>query len=153
MRAVSTFISFVILILIVFSVAMVIGPWMINLSTELSKQTEQTTTSKIICQGAAYDFDPNYGIDGVEIGGDILSAKIKNTGTQNLYNFYFQLTFNNTIKYFNVTSETQKTESDPLKPNEDCILMVNITGESVSNLKNVKILNQVCPSVSVDVNI
>jgi len=159
MKGASLFISFVLLMLIVFGLALIIGPWIIDFSSKLSQKTENTTIDKITCQEAAYDFEPDYGIDGADWNftgaTDTLYVKIKNTGTQNLHNFSFELTIASSLYNFNVTSDSQKSSADPLKPSQSTILeanMTDVTNQS-SDLQNIKVLNMVCPSVSVNVNV
>lgn len=155
---VSQIVSFVLLIVISIGIALIVGPWAINLVIDISGRTGNTTTTQIICQQAAYDFDTDYGTDGVlwnfTDNNNTLIAKIDNTGTQNLYGFSFEITINSTIiKNFNATTNTQKTESDPLKPGQYLFLSANVTENITGDLNEVKVINTPCPQNSISVNL
>jgi len=150
-RGLSPIISVVILIVVVFSIAAMVGPWMYDIATTMSNQTSSDVDTKLLCQNTAYDFDTDYATFGVNWSeaNNALTAKIINTGTINLHSFSFETIVNSTvIKYFNVTIDTQKTASNPLKPGQTVILEADGTTYLVgSTLNEVKILNNVCPSV------
>ena len=151
---ISPIISTVILVVVVISIASVVSPWIIELVTETSNETGTTTTTEIKCREAAYDFDTGYGTYGVSWNfatvNNTLAAKIKNTGTITLYNFSFELTFNDTIiEYFDATAGTQRTSANPLKPRNTAFINASLTKDVNDTLTNIKVLNIVCPSVSV----
>ncbi len=153
-------ISAVILILIVIAMAAVVGPWALDLASEAATGAGGTAEQHLICQQTAYDFDSDYGINGVDWNftgtNGTITAKIINTGSQNLYNFSFELTMQTPegeklIVYpeVNVTSDTQKTKANPLKPGSSHILHGEIEGINETwSLIKVKIINAVCPRVS-----
>ena len=153
MKGISPIIGSVIVIALAFSLAVFLGPWMWNLATHVANQTQQSTEEQLVCQQTSYDFDTGYGNYGIKWNFSKspaeLSVKIINTGSINLYNFSFEIYIDNStspIRHYDVTEDTQKSLLDPLKPGESTILKANIT-ESISGiLKEVKILNQVCPS-------
>jgi FlaG/FlaF family flagellin (archaellin) len=160
MKGVSPFISAVILILIVISMGAVIGPWIMRMASELAEGTGETAQQQLICRETAYDFESDYGVNGVywDFNGTngTITAKITNTGSQNLYNFSFELTLQTPsgkrlVVYpeVNVTDETQKTRANPLKPGSSLMLegeIVNIN--DTWSLVGVKVLNVVCPRAS-----
>ncbi len=160
MRGVSPIISVVILILIVISMAAVVGPWILELAGETAGGAGGSATQQIICQRTAYDFDSNYGTSGVDWNftgtNGTITAKIVNTGSQNLYNFSFELTMQTPsgeklIVYpeVNITGGTQKSKTDPLKPGSSHILYGEISNiNDTWSLTRVKIINVVCPRVS-----
>jgi FlaG/FlaF family flagellin (archaellin) len=165
MKGVSPLMSAVLLILIIMGVASVVGPWMLDLATKASEMERDRLESELICKQTGYDFDSDYGTSGVDwnftgIGGSV-TAKIVNTKTQNLYNFTFELTFQTsagerivTYPDVNITQESQKTKANPLKPGRSCILDANVTNiNSTWTLKKVRIINDVCPSVSPSVSL
>lgn len=153
-------ISAVILILIVIAMAAIVGPWVLNIATETAGGAGQTTEQQIICQRTAYDFDTDYGINGVDWNftgtNGTITTKIINTGTQNLYNFSFELTMQTPLgerlivyPEINVTLETQRTKTNPLKPGNSHILDGEISNiNDTWSLTGVKIINIVCPRVS-----
>jgi len=150
MLGISPIISTVILMVVVFSLAAAVSPWIISLVTDTSNQTSASTAIEIKCRNAAYDFDTSYGIFGV--GWDFstddnnLGSKIKNTGTVTLYNFSFELTFNETIiEYYYATEETQRTSSNPLKPGQSAFINASLTKDVNDTLTSVKVMNIVCP--------
>jgi len=160
MKGVSTMISTILLIGIVVLMAAVIGPWIMKIATDASNAAGNSANTDIICRQTAYAFDSGYGNSGVAWNftqtNGTLSAKIINTGTQNLYNFSFELmmqteTGMKLIIYpeINVTFETQRTKMNPLKPGYEWILDADVTGiNNTWSLMKVKIINDVCPRVS-----
>jgi flagellin-like protein len=157
LAGISPIISTVILMVVVFSIAAAVSPWIIKLVTDTSKSTTNQTTTGIKCREAAYDFDTSYGTYGVSwsfsTANNTLGAKIKNTGTVTLYNFSFELTFNETvIEYFYATEGTQRTSANPLKPSHSAFINASITKDVNDTLTNVKILNIVCTDAYVAQN-
>lgn len=153
MKAISPLVAMVVLIIIVFGIAGVIGPWLLNLVRTTTGQSGENTAAQLMCRNFAYDFDTNYGSDGIEYDfsgtDDMLKAKIDNKGSVNVYNFSFEITIetagNLIIKNYNVAEASQKTEDNPLKPGQSVILTANISEDISGALKEVKILNDVCP--------
>ena len=154
LHGISPIISVVILIAVIFSIAAVIGPWMYDIAKSTTNQTGTDINTQLTCQNTAYDFDTDYAIFGINWSesNNKLTAKITNTGTINLYNFSFEILLNSTvIKYFNVNTDTQKTKANPLKPGQTAILEADNTTSLIgSTLNEVKILNEVCPSVYIN---
>jgi len=153
-KAISTLISAVLLMAIIFGLASIISPWLFNLTTNVTNQTTTSVTTQITCQAAAYDFDSSFGSQGINysISGssDKIEAKIVNTGTINLHTFTFEIELSGSsgleIKELQVNASSQKTLSLPLKPGQSAILKANITQDLNGTLKQVKVLNSVCPS-------
>lgn len=154
MLGISPIISTVLLIVVVFSVAAVFSPWIINLVMDTSNQTGTSTTTGIKCREAAYDFDTSYGVYGASWSfsteNNTLGVKIKNTGTITLHNFSFELIINDTIiEYFYPTQATQRTSNNPLKPGHTAFINASLTKDVNDTLTSVKVLNVVCPDVYV----
>lgn len=150
MKAISPLISAVMVIVIALALAAFIAPWAFEIARQQTNQTGGYTEQQTICRNTAYDFDTNYGTNGVNWTStgtnDNLTAKIINTGYQNLYDFSFELVINDTIILRpNITDVTQKTSTNPLEPGQSAFLdtITNISG----TLNEVKILNIVCPAV------
>lgn len=157
-KGISPIMATVMLILIATAIAAIVGPWMIDLARTSSNQTTNDQEMELRCQNTAYDFDTNFGTNGINwsASDSLLQAKIVNTGTQNLYNFTFEVISNSTIiSYFNVTDATQKIKENPLKPGQTVILHADNIGSIVGDtLNSVKILNEfVCPKVYVEQDI
>jgi flagellin-like protein len=160
MKGISPMIATVMLIGITILMAMVIGPWAMKLATDASNAATNSANQDMICRQTAYAFDSDYGNSGVswDFNGTngTVNVKIVNTGSQNLYNFSLELTMETltgtrlvTYPDVNVTSETQKTASNPLKPGYDWILEADV--ENVNDtwsLSGIKVINDVCPRVS-----
>jgi len=156
MKGVSPLISAVILLVVVFGSAALITPWMLELSGGAANQTAQTTTTQMLCQNMAYDFDTSFGSHGVTWNftelNDTIQTKITNTGGVNIIDFSFEITvWNETagmrIFHFEPTSDTQVTNAAPMRPGQSTILDANITQSVEGALRELKILNSVCPSV------
>ncbi len=150
MKAISPLISAVMVILIAFALSALIAPWAFEIARQQTNQTGGYAEQQMICQNTAYDFDTNYGTNGVNWTStgtnDNLTVKIVNTGYQNLYNFSFELVINDTVILRpDVTDATQKTSINPLEPSQSTFL--NTTANISGTLSEVKILNIVCPSV------
>jgi len=154
-KGLSPIISTVIVMAIVFGAASFVTPWMSNLVTGVSEQTGQTTTTQMLCQNLAYDFDTDYGTDGVIWNftewNDTVLTKIINTGGVNIVNVSFELTVweeteGESIYSFEPTSDTQLTAVSPLLPGQSTILEADITEDVEGILREIKILNNICPS-------
>jgi len=154
MKGISPMISSVILILIVISLATIISPWVFDLVMNTTTTIGDDTISDIQCQDAAYDFVTSYGTYGVDWNftdqAHNLNVSIKNTGTITLYNFTIEITHNTTIiSVYNVTSATQKTKANPLKPSQTYIIAADISEDLNGTLNSVTVLNGVCPGKSI----
>lgn len=154
LAGISPIISTVILVVVVFSIAAVVSPWMIGIVTETSNETGTATSNEIRCREAAYDFDTSYGTYGVSWSfstiNNTLGVKIKNTGTITLYNFSFEITINDTIiEYFDATESTQRTPANPLKPRNSAFINASITKDINDSMTSIKVLNIVCPNVHI----
>jgi len=153
MKGVSPIISTVLMILVAVAIAAFVGPWSINLATTTANTSSTNALEQMDCQNTYYDFATDYGNhNGVNItssGGAIveLKAKIENTGTKNVYGFSFQLSNSTDIYRCDVTSATQRTSSDPLRPGEEGIIEASLTGTCSGlndTITKVKVLNSVC---------
>lgn len=154
MKAVSPLISAVLLIAIVFALAAIVSPWLFSLTQEVTEETSQGVTQQITCQSTAYDFDTSFAVHGINYSlsgtSDYIDTKIVNTGTINLHTFLLEIEISTSsgleIKHFDINATSQKTKAVPLKPGQSAILKANITEDLNGTLKEVKILNGVCPS-------
>ncbi|MBN2102350.1 MAG: type IV pilin [Candidatus Aenigmarchaeota archaeon] len=163
LKGVSPIISTVLLILIAISIAAFVGPWSLNLATTTSNASATNAMNQIDCQNTFYDFSSDYGnYEGVNItasGGLIIEfrTKLENTGTRNVYGFSFQLSNSTDIFNCAVTSATQKSSSDPLRPGEECIIEALLSGECANmgegSITKVKVLNGVCSKNSPSLDI
>ncbi|MCK5020455.1 MAG: type IV pilin [Candidatus Peribacteraceae bacterium] len=160
MKGISPIISSVMLIAIVILMAAVIGPWAMKIATDTADRTTDDVNRDLICRNTAYSFDSDYGSSGVDwlfngTNGTI-SAKISNTGAQNLYNFSFELILQTPtgVKLViypevNITDDTQRTKVNPLKPGYDWILEAEVDNiNDTWSLTALKIINDVCPKIS-----
>ena len=79
-KGISTLISAVILIALVFTIASIVSPWLNTLTRNVANETSSSTLQQIQCQSVAYDFDSNFGtsgiINGITNATDSLRAKI-----------------------------------------------------------------------------
>lgn len=153
-KAVSPIISGVILILIAVSLSAIVAPWAYDLVKNATQNVGDNAIDNIACQNAAYDFVTSYGTYGVlwDFTGTLysLNVSIRNTGTVSLYDFSIQITHNTTnITRWDVTSGTQKTGTNPLKPSETWILVASITTDLNGTLNDVTVLNKICPGKSI----
>ncbi len=168
-KGLSPLISVTILIVIAISIASFMAPWMYELVVGTANETQATADRQVMCRNAGLDFDSSYGYYGVSYNfsanesageSDFLRAKVMNTGTVNLRGFSFELTVENQsveqILYYEPTSATQKTLSDPLRPSRSAIISANITSGIDGNttiLRSVKVITSVCPEVSPSIEI
>jgi len=151
MRGVSPIVAFVILVVLIFSIATFVVPWALNLARETAIQTQNRTEGMLECQDAAYSFDPEWGVHGIkwDFGvNDTLEAKIVNSGLVSLWGFSFEIEIEQdgeiSIKHFGSSGFTQDR---PLKPGESGIIRANLTEDVNGTLKSVKVLNSRCPQV------
>jgi len=160
MKGISPLISTVLLIGVTITMAVIIGPWAIKLATDTSQGATNSANQDMTCRQTAYFFDSDYGNSGVSwyfngTNGTV-SVKIINTGSQNLYNFSMELTMlaaaeTKILIYpsVNITSDTQRTFSNPLKPGYDWLINAEVAGiNDTWSLTKVKVINEVCPRVS-----
>ncbi|RLJ05846.1 MAG: hypothetical protein DRP18_02180 [Candidatus Aenigmatarchaeota archaeon] len=159
LKGISPLIAAIILIGIVVAVGGMLGPWIYRLTFSSGKNLYNQTQNQIFCNNMAYDFEYDYGIYGIHWNfdipdGDWLAAKITNTGTVNVYDFFFELELDTPsgieIKHFDPKEETQKTRANPLKPGETAVIEANITEDLPSGedtLKRAKLMNRLCPDV------
>lgn len=154
-KGVSPIVSTVIVVLLVFAIAALVSPWVLDMVTQVSNETSQRTDMQLRCQNTAYDFDTNYGTMGLNWNftgsQDTLNAKIVNTGSINLYNFTFELVIDTgtgmDVMRFSPNSTNQITRADPLEPGESEILVANVTTDINGTLTEVKIMNTICPKI------
>lgn len=160
MKGMSPLISTVLLIAIILLMAAVIGPWALRLAIEASEGASADANQNLICRQTAYAFDTDYGSSGVTWNfngtNGTVSTRIINTGTQNLYNFSFELTMLTSsglrlvvFPDVNITNTTQRTKANPLKPGYDWILDADVVNiNDTWSLTEVKVINDVCPKAS-----
>lgn len=154
MKAISPLISAVMLIVITFAISAIVSPWMTDLTRDVANETSDTVTRQISCQSTAYDFDTSFASNGINASttgtANKIDAKIVNTGTVNLYGFSIEIEIDSNTTGLQITqlaiNDTyQKTAAQPLKPGQGAILKANISGSISGTLREVKILNSVCP--------
>lgn len=154
MKGISPIIATAAMVVLVFVLASLVGPWMLDLARTVTTTTENETTKEMECNYAGYDFDTDYATNGVNWSSALktIYAQIKNTGTQNLYDFSFEVKMNGTsIRNFDPTTSTDKTESDPLRPGRTALLNASITiNLANTTINSVKIVNSICPSTAPD---
>ena len=118
MKGISPIISSVILIMIILMLAAFVGPWMISLTQNVAEEEGNRIDLELICRQTSYDFDSSYGNSGFTWNftntTGVMSTKITNTGSRNIYNFTFEVIFDTdsgkTIRTepdINVTAPTQ----------------------------------------------
>ena len=84
----------------------------------------------------SYDFVTSYGSGGAEWdfsgSSDYLRVRVKNYGTVDVHGFSFEVEFSDfSVRRFVPTTDSQKTESMPLRPGESATIEANVT-EDVS---------------------
>ena len=157
MRAgVSPLIATVLVIALVIALAGLIVPWVYQFAQKTTNETQGIAQQDIICQGAGFELDTSYGNNGLLWNftgtSDTLSARITNTGTNvNLYNFTFQVTFNETsaiaVRDFEGNSTSNVLKSDPLKPGRSAIIHASISSDQSGTPVYIKLVNEACPKV------
>lgn len=152
MKGVSPLIATTMIVVLVFVLGALVGPWMYDLARSVTSKTENETTKNIECNYAAYDFNSDYETNGVNWTSALnsLYAEIENTGTQNLYDFSFEAKMNGTlINHYEPTTATDRTETAPLKPGQSIILNASITVNlDNTTVNSVKIINSICPDIA-----
>jgi outer membrane receptor protein involved in Fe transport len=150
-KGVSPLIATTAIIVLVFVIAALVGPWMYQLASDITQTTGNETTHQIECNYAGYDLDSNYATNGVNWTPALgtLYAQVKNTGTRNLYGFSFEVKMNTTIiQTFSPTTITARTESNPLKPGQTALFNASITmGLANTTVNSVKIISSACPTI------
>ena len=164
MEGLSPIISVTVLIVIAISIASFVAPWMYDLVTTTTNQTGSTANMQVKCRSAGLDFDSTYGDYGVSYNfsanitageSDWIRVKVVNTGSVDLYGFTIEATIENNsvqeIQHYDLTSATQKTADNPLRPSRSEILVANITSDiegSTATLTEIAVLNSACTWVS-----
>lgn len=154
MKGVSPLIGYIMLLVLIISLAAVLSPWIIHLSQQTVQDTGEDVNRDIYCRDMSYDFVQDYGAYGIEWDfsgtGDYLRAKIKNYGTVNIYNFSFEMELADySIVRFEATEASQKTRSFPLKPGEFAIIEADITQDLTFELNRLTVRNGMeCPPLS-----
>jgi flagellin-like protein len=164
MKGISPIVSVVVLIVISLSIASLVAPWMYELVLTTANETGTSAQQQVRCRSAGLDFDSDYGYYGVQSNfslnvsaneSDWIKARIVNTGNINLYGFTFEVLIENGteehIMHYDATDSSQQLPSDPLRPSMSAIITANITedwNETIAVLREVRILNPVCPEVS-----
>ena len=154
MKGISPIVATVVLILVVFVLGATVAPWMLGITYNITESTGTNTDYQTRCRNAGYDFDTGYGYSGVNWNfstpNDEVSVKIVNTGSISLYNFSMELLINATNPYlaeYGMNATTYIGPTNPLKPGRSAILIANMTSDISGTLREIKILNDVCPTV------
>jgi len=123
-KGISTLIAFIILVAITFTIAAMMNPWLFRTITEEGENLNEN--SQFVCRNVQYSFIRAYGTEGMDFSlctePRYVRAKIKNFGSIDLYNFSFILVFNDSEIIIPVTQETQATDSNPLRPQEERLI-------------------------------
>lgn len=126
MKGVSEIIVFIIMVAIIFSIAAAMNPWIMRTITGEGEDLSGDLDTHITCSNVQYAILPDYGTEGIVFSPCTepkhISAKIKNFGSENIYGFSFLLVFGDSEVEIPVTQDTQKTESNPLRPQEEAII-------------------------------
>ena len=158
LKGVSPLIATIIVISLAFMLGALIAPYTFNLVSNTTITTGDDVRDTIRCRNLAYDFVTSYGTNGIvwnfSTNITVIEARIINTGTQNIYNFSFELYVNTSsgdmIYYYDTNSTFQKTESSPLKPGQSTIIKAGISEDLNGTLKELKIRNEACPEVFIN---
>jgi hypothetical protein len=166
-KALSPLISVTMLIVIAIVIASFIAPWMYELVSTTTNETGTSAMQEVKCRSAGLDFDSDYGYYGVysnfsqNLTGnvtDTLRVKVVNTGSIDLHGFTIEAVLETgpeeEIMHYEPTEASQMTQSMPLRPSRSAILTANITEDinaTTTALKEVRILNDVCPGVSPEI--
>ncbi len=169
MKALSPIVSVVILVVISLSIASIVAPWMYELVITTANETGTTAQQQVRCRSAGLDFDTDYGYYGVQYNfsfnvsaneSDWIKARIVNTGNIDLYGFTFEVFIENGteehIMHYDATDSSQKPATDPLKSSMSAIITANISedwNETFAVLREVRILNSVCPELTASIEI
>lgn len=160
-KGVSPIIATVILISIVVVIAAIVGPWAYQLAGRATNQTGTQIDRELLCRNTAYDFVPEFGVNGLDydfsgpVETDYLRATIRNQGSVNLYDFSFEAMIDSgglTIRKFTILPAYQKTKDSPLKPGETALLSASIEEDITGILERLTIFNGYnCQPLSQDV--
>jgi hypothetical protein len=148
-KGITTLIAFIILVAITFAIAAMMNPWLFRAITDEGEDIGDEA-DRFVCRNVQYAFMRAYGTEGMDLSlcsqPRYVRARIKNFGSMDLYNFSFILVFNDSEITIPVTQETQATESDPLRPQEEK-LIEGIPEECISfPPKEIRITNGLgCP--------
>ncbi len=123
MKGIATLIAFIILVAITFTIAAMINPWLFR---TITNEGESLNDNQFVCRNVQYSFIRAYGTEGMDFSlctePRYVRARIKNYGSMDLYNFSFVLVFNESVIKIPVTQETQSTDSNPLRPQEERLI-------------------------------
>jgi hypothetical protein len=137
-KGITTLISFIILVAITFTIAAMMNPWLFRTITNEGDDLNDES-NQFVCRNVQYAFIMAYGTEGMDFSlctePRYVRAKIKNYGSVDLYGFSFLLVFNDSEITIPVTQESQSTESDPLRPQEER-LIEGIPEECISDPPN-----------------
>ncbi|UCD03097.1 MAG: hypothetical protein JSV63_00465 [Candidatus Aenigmatarchaeota archaeon] len=166
MKALSPIVSVVILIVLSLTIASLVAPWIYDLVLTTANETGISTEQQVRCRQAGLDFDSSYGNYGIKYNfslnvsaneSDWIRVRVVNTGNVNLYDISFEVLIENAthenIIHYDATDSSQFTSSYPLRPGSSSLLTANISedwNESIALLKEVKVINSVCPGVSAE---
>ena len=166
MKGLSPLVSAVLLIMVTFSLAVIIIPWMIDMALTTTNETGSVIEQKVFCNKLAYDFDSEYGDNGIIYNftgaNGTIKFKLINTGLVNVYDFDAELTFkkedgSEVIKVYPdvmITAETQRGKTNPLRPGREWIFEFDVFNINANwSLEKVKVLNGVCPSITASLEI
>jgi len=164
MKGLSPIISVVILVALSISLMSYVAPWMYNMVYKTTNSTGSEAQRQIMCRNAGLGLDDSYGSYGIDYNfsfnvsaneTDWIKAKVVNTGTVNLYAFTFEVLIQNgteeDIYHYGLTDSSERTAANPLYSAMSAILTANVTedwNESTAVVREVKIINAVCPEVA-----
>ncbi len=125
MKGITTIIAFIILVAITFSIAAMMNPWIFRTITDEGEEIGNEA-DQFVCRNVQYAFISSYGSGGMDFSlcaqPRYIRARIKNYGSMDLYNFSFVLVFNDSVIVIPVTQDTQPTDSNPLRPQEEKLI-------------------------------
>lgn len=157
MKGISPLIGAIMLISLILVLAAALSPWITKLVQDSQNQTGTRVDKEIYCRDMSYDFVSSYGSGGVtwdfSTGSDTLTVRIKNYGTNNVYDlsFEFELVDYSLVR-FDATLDTQRSMVNPIRPQESAIIEANITQDLTQNLRKVTVRNGMdCTPVSMEV--
>ena len=150
MKAISPLIGAIVLIGVSITIAAMLGPMVFRMA---NNPDEGKTDTAISCQNMGYEFDSSFGLFGVNhsLSGpdDWLEARVTNTGTVNIYDFFFEFRVENSGRtessFYEPTEDSQRTDSSPVRPGRQATIKAKITDDLTGNLKEVVLLNRPCP--------
>jgi hypothetical protein len=168
-KGLSPLISVTVLIVIALTIASFMATWMYDLTTKTTNETGSSAERMVMCRSAGLDFDSSYETDGVSynLSGngtagtmDGLVAKVRNTGSVDLYGFSFEVEYTEgstgQIAHYDATAPSQKTPLNPLRSGRSAMIYANVSpdlNESTVTITLVRVLNAVCPDLSPEVDV